>query len=1120
MRLLLWIIGSVAALVIALAAIVPFMIPTETVRAQVIRQVESATGYQLRVDGDVSIGLIPSIRLTARDVGVSVPGSNGPEFVTAGETRFGLGLAGLLSGNAQVTEIALIEPNIVLRTDPFGINNYTVRPEGETPVNLPSSRFERVPAQPVPGTGRPAPPPAPTPVQPTPAGDPQTESGPLGFLSDVSIESLRIERGTVLIHNMLEDSRTEITTLDINASMPSLDSALSFRASAELGGNPYGIEAQVDRPRALLETGTTPISLVLEAGQLLTEPLEIRASPRRSGQLINFDDAEISLGENRIGGNLEIDLNDERPRISGDITGPLLDLDSLAAIGNVRTFNSTRTIPAVNGTGPVEPSVQRIAQTGSATSADTLSDVEIDFSALEAADVSLGLSLDEVRVAGMTLKPVVGAIEASGGVLRAQIDLLGIAKGSVTGNLRVDPTQAEPLIEGHLRGADIELADFAHFTPAERLQGRVAMDMSFATAGHSERAMRERMNAAGELRVWDAVALGLGLSDRFTDPRADRIDDIGIVVSAASLDQPITVRGGGLWRGETLSLDAEMAAGRWIAGETEGTVPVSARLTSNRLMLGYDGQVGLEGTAAGTISIRTPSLRGLLAWLEQPVGSGGGLEAFAFSGGLDIEADRVVFSGADLSIDNTSGSGSGTITFGDVPAIDATLNLTSLDITPYLVSAGGEGGGSQNRSSPGRAAGDPSPISQPSVQQTRSTQSRNRGTDAPWSTEPIDLSGLRAVNADLRLSSQTFIYDDIRTGPVAIDVALAGGVLTTTLNQLQLYDGTGRGAVTIDASGGTPALDANFDLSGLNAGPFLNDAASFDRIEGTANMSFDVQSAGASEAALVSALNGQARVLFEDGAIRGINIPKMMRSLASGVLFGWQDQPDEKTDFAELGGDFQITNGIAVTENLRLIGPLVRMTGTGAADMPQKTLNFRVDPQVVATLQGQAAEGQFEGLGVPVNVERPWSNPRIYPDIQGILQNPDAAYRQLRELGGGLFKNLPDDLGGQSLNSVGDAIGTRIEQETGVSLDGVIQDGNVDERLLRERGREALRNLLGGQTRTAPADEQTLQADDAPSAPDGSDQTQTDQAQQPDSQELQLEDAANELLRGLFGNSN
>ncbi|MGK3908224.1 hypothetical protein ABI084_15325, partial [Enterococcus faecium] len=36
-------------------------------------------------------------------------------------------------------------------------------------------------------------------------------------------------------------------------------------------------------------------------------------------------------------------------------------------------------------------------------------------------------------------------------------------------------------------------------------------------------------------------------------------------------------------------------------------------------------------------------------------------------------------------------------------------------------------------------------------------------------------------------------------------------------------------------------------------------------------------------------------------------------------------------------------------------------------------------------------------------IEGPWSSPRIYPDMQGVLDNPDAAYAKLREMGKGLF---------------------------------------------------------------------------------------------------------------------
>ena len=50
---------------------------------------------------------------------------------------------------------------------------------------------------------------------------------------------------------------------------------------------------------------------------------------------------------------------------------------------------------------------------------------------------------------------------------------------------------------------------------------------------------------------------------------------------------------------------------------------------------------------------------------------------------------------------------------------------------------------------------------------------------------------------------------------------------------------------------------------------------------------------------------------------------------------------------------------------------------------------------------------------MPVAINGPWAAPSIYPDIAGILDNPQAAYEKLSKLGGGLVK-LPsaDSLGG------------------------------------------------------------------------------------------------------------
>ena len=88
------------------------------------------------------------------------------------------------------------------------------------------------------------------------------------------------------------------------------------------------------------------------------------------------------------------------------------------------------------------------------------------------------------------------------------------------------------------------------------------------------------------------------------------------------------------------------------------------------------------------------------------------------------------------------------------------------------------------------------------------------------------------------------------------------------------------------------------------------------------------------------------------------------------------------------------------------------MTGAGTIDLGTRQIGFRVEPKLVMTTEGQGRAGDPVGFGIPVMIEGPWTEPRIYPDMQGILDNPDAAYARLKELGKGLFGPDGAGLGG------------------------------------------------------------------------------------------------------------
>ena len=209
----------------------------------------------------------------------------------------------------------------------------------------------------------------------------------------------------------------------------------------------------------------------------------------------------------------------------------------------------------------------------------------------------------------------------------------------------------------------------------------------------------------------------------------------------------------------------------------------------------------------------------------------------------------------------------------------------------------------------------------------------------------------------------------------------------------------------------------------------------------------------------MSNLSGMVFSSFQDGAIRGINVAQMIRNLTASTLSGWQEDPtkQQSTDLTQLSASFRIDRGQATTTDLNLIGPLVKVTGTGTIDLPTRQIGFRVEPNLVLTTQGQGRTTDPVGFGIPVMIEGPWAEPRIYPDMAGMLDNPDAAYAKLREMGKGLFGpngggldkllgglgglagNNPSDTGAGAgggttsdpLGGLGQTLGTLIQQGMG-----------------------------------------------------------------------------------------
>jgi AsmA protein len=319
----------------------------------------------------------------------------------------------------------------------------------------------------------------------------------------------------------------------------------------------------------------------------------------------------------------------------------------------------------------------------------------------------------------------------------------------------------------------------------------------------------------------------------------------------------------------------------------------------------------------------------------------------------------------------------------------------------------------------------------------------------PWSNATIDLGGLNYVDVQARISAAELTIGDGHFAPAAIDATLASGVLTARVANLGAYGGSANGDVTIDASTSNPTFALRADLTGVRALPLLKGLADFDKLDGRLQTRISVRSSGNSQHAIMANMSGTTFAVFQDGAIKGLNVAQMIRSLTASALSGWQESSEQATDLSQLSASFRIDKGRAQTTDLNLVGPLVKMTGVGTIDLGTKQIGFRVEPKLVMTTEGQGRAAEPVGLGIPVMIEGPWGAPRIYPEMQGMLDNPEAAYAKLKEMGKGLF-----GANGAGLNGAG----------IGAAIGGLLGGGQPGASATPGTGQDTQTNdPLGGQ---------------------------------------------------------
>jgi AsmA protein len=534
-----------------------------------------------------------------------------------------------------------------------------------------------------------------------------------------------------------------------------------------------------------------------------------------------------------------------------------------------------------------------------------------------------------------------------------------------------------------------------------------------------------------------------------------RIEHIDAALRLPHITDPLTAKGKVDWKGKPVNFDLTLTT----PGELR-----NARAAKLELALGTEAvDATFEGTVLsrpsfaleGELGAKSHSIPSLLAWMREAPDSAAALGDGELQSHVSWKNREISFSKARFALAHASGQGQAIVTLQSPrPYVRAALAIDQLDLNallpqspaaakpapepaaeppsaadkkdapgwfskPQTDAETGAGKLTSEPSSPPPSAAAPTPkVVQPEQSAPKTAPGKVAGSLAP-----------AAFDADINLNINETKYARLTIGPSAIGLALKEGVLRATLGSMELYSGKGSGTLIIDSSKPVPSFSGQFALENVAAQPFLTDASSFKMLSGQAKVDLDIKGSGTSANEIKTNLAGRGSIAFSNGAIEGVDLTAMIKSIGAGEMPNLEQGNGAKTDFSELGGSFTIASGLARSTDLQMTSPLLEVTGRGTVDIVLGNIDVIAQPQIVAGPEGKGGANDLAGLTIPVRIEGPLAHPSIKPEIKGLFSDPQQANKTVKQLGTILQKKFKGKPVGEALGRLlgGVQIGPRAE---------------------------------------------------------------------------------------------
>ncbi|MBL28537.1 MAG: hypothetical protein CMM50_13405 [Rhodospirillaceae bacterium] len=357
-------------------------------------------------------------------------------------------------------------------------------------------------------------------------------------------------------------------------------------------------------------------------------------------------------------------------------------------------------------------------------------------------------------------------------------------------------------------------------------------------------------------------------------------------------------------------------------------VKVAAKLTGPLEKLQVDGQGSLGETSlsvAGTIDglpvapnfaltskLANPNLAGLLAGFDVGEKLAGLDGPLAVNGTISGSPTAVSIPELEAQLGESKVTGSLAVDMaGERPKISADLVTGEIVVDRYLpnteASGGGAGGGGTKT---GAAAGG-------------ATAGETAPGAVPWTHDPLDLSGLKLVDADIKLASDALLYQGYRFDEAKLGLTIQDGVLMVDQLSGKSFDGT-IGLTAKVAASDPPTAEVNYKLDGADVHRLLSETAGIDDITGRLSLDGALTTSGRSQYELVSGLNGKGTITGGEGTIAGLDLRRIsdrlneLNNIADFVTLADDATSGGQTAYSGLHGTYSVEQGVIATSDMQL----------------------------------------------------------------------------------------------------------------------------------------------------------------------------------------------------------